>query len=1276
MKKYTTTLLLFLSLLLCLFSTQSTMAGLSKDGEIPVDTPLDSLLTMSPSDHFSEYLEIEAYLTGHSDTATITVNYTTNAKLSYNLSHAPYNVQQDGFIIEIQERGGISVVHSWSSLNFNYTVQGNAHNFSGVDSITLPPGIYDFLIRYSNPASNHYAGSCSLSSVSLEPPQPPEEDDVFEYKNYIATRTYTSPDSATYLDVIQYYDGLGRPSQTVQRGVTPSRKDLISLRQYDGFGRESKAWLPLPLSGNNGMYVEGAGLPGAVTSFYGGDTHPFSEPVYEPSPLNRVVKQFGPGQAWRTDGGHALETAYLTNDNADLKCPYYFMEGDNLKRSGYYPPGELYVTRYSDEDGKVAYEFKDKLETLILQRRIEPNAWSGGEHDTYYVYDNFHNLRYVLPPAAVDELPDGTYDEFETAIENYAYLYKYDSRKRCTWKKLPGADPVYYLYDKADRLVFSQDGENRLKGEWRFFIPDALGRTVLQGVCSNIPSAATLAETIVKAEFSGSPDGQFSPSPSKQFSTWGYTLSGITTSLGDIDLYQAHYYDNYLFRGMEPFGSSEFDYETSSEFQDKRYGTDADLVKSKGLLTGTLTALLDDSGEMLPAVFYYDRKGQPIQSIALNHLAGFDKEYINYSFTGNPVWKKLLHTVDEDLYMAPIEQTYNYHYDHAGRLVETTCRFSEYSSDLSISYLTYNELGQVTNKYQHNGQQVTSYQYNIRGWLKEIDSEPFFSQSLHYEEAGDYSSALYNGNISWTSWSRQNKSAHQRYFYNYDGLNRLLSATYTNNSGGDGKRFDESYDYDKMGNMTYLGRHDSYYGHVRDAAIISYDGNRLSQLNDFGDPNKGFGYCWAEEQFAYNRNAALTKDIHRGIDSIRYNYMNLPEKIWFDNGACNEYLYDATGTKRRVIYGTMDYSFSVPGGTGTGGQQNYLGTDYCGSVIYENGQLSRVLNPEGYTYFVPVPDTYIYYYFVNDYQGSVRAVTQFLSFMQGRWPVGQTDYYPYGLPFGEEGNAEYQPYKREGKELDEMHGLNWYDQGARFFGSDLPVTPTMDPLAEMYYGITPYAQWANNPVRYVDPDGRIVIFINGMHTGTGGTENYWGDNGAFANATMKHLNDNNAMYIDGSVGGWSNIANNRSAAYRMSRGQDQGELDAANIIKSISDKDGNLIETIKIITHSMGGAYAKGYVKSLLEYFKKNNISTDFLEFEADFAPYQPTKQQVNPEVDVYQFSHNKDRIAGKDKIEGAEYMDTSGDKKQGHGINTFMEQIKNLPAGRYRVENGQIVPM
>jgi RHS repeat-associated protein len=82
------------------------------------------------------------------------------------------------------------------------------------------------------------------------------------------------------------------------------------------------------------------------------------------------------------------------------------------------------------------------------------------------------------------------------------------------------------------------------------------------------------------------------------------------------------------------------------------------------------------------------------------------------------------------------------------------------------------------------------------------------------------------------------------------------------------------------------------------------------------------------------------------------------------------------------------------------------------------------------------------------------------------------------LPYANSTNSEQQPYKFGGKEYDEMHGLNWYDQGARPFGAVIPVTPTPDPLSEKYYSTSPYAQWGNNPVKYIDPDGREV-FITG-----------------------------------------------------------------------------------------------------------------------------------------------------------------------------------------------------
>jgi RHS repeat-associated protein len=81
-------------------------------------------------------------------------------------------------------------------------------------------------------------------------------------------------------------------------------------------------------------------------------------------------------------------------------------------------------------------------------------------------------------------------------------------------------------------------------------------------------------------------------------------------------------------------------------------------------------------------------------------------------------------------------------------------------------------------------------------------------------------------------------------------------------------------------------------------------------------------------------------------------------------------------------------------------------------------------------------------------------------------------------------NPEKQPYKFGGKELDEMHGLNWYDFEARQLDAAIPRFTTMDPLAEKYYSVSPYAYCANNPVNNIDPDGKDYIMTIDLETMT------------------------------------------------------------------------------------------------------------------------------------------------------------------------------------------------
>lgn len=104
----------------------------------------------------------------------------------------------------------------------------------------------------------------------------------------------------SYSDKINYFDGLGRPVETVLREASPLRKDILSLQEYDGVGRESNAWLPVPAGNGTGAYMEPTSFKPAATAFYSDSAPPYSHPVYEPSPpLNRVTERYAPGEAWR-----------------------------------------------------------------------------------------------------------------------------------------------------------------------------------------------------------------------------------------------------------------------------------------------------------------------------------------------------------------------------------------------------------------------------------------------------------------------------------------------------------------------------------------------------------------------------------------------------------------------------------------------------------------------------------------------------------------------------------------------------------------------------------------------------------------------------------------------------------------------------------------------------------------------------------------------------------------------------------------------------------------
>jgi RHS repeat-associated protein len=89
--------------------------------------------------------------------------------------------------------------------------------------------------------------------------------------------------------------------------------------------------------------------------------------------------------------------------------------------------------------------------------------------------------------------------------------------------------------------------------------------------------------------------------------------------------------------------------------------------------------------------------------------------------------------------------------------------------------------------------------------------------------------------------------------------------------------------------------------------------------------------------------------------------------------------------------------------------------------------------------------------------------------------VQATNYYPSGTTMADYPRATtqgVQPYKFGGKELDRKDNLNFYDYEARAYDPALMRFTSTDPMMEKYYGWSPFAYCGNNPVRFVDPDGR------------------------------------------------------------------------------------------------------------------------------------------------------------------------------------------------------------
>ncbi|MDR0825273.1 MAG: hypothetical protein LBN74_09280 [Prevotella sp.] len=219
----------------------------------------------------------------------------------------------------------------------------------------------------------------------------------------------------------------------------------------------------------------------------------------------------------------------------------------------------------------------------------------------------------------------------------------------------------------------------------------------------------------------------------------------------------------------------------------------------------------------------------------------------------------------------------------------------------------------------------------------------------------------------------------------------------------------------------------------------------------------------------------MKSDLNKGISQIQYNSLNLPRIVDVKSPvaeARNEYTYSAGGQKLKVVQ-KWNPSYNIAPVVGSDVTVSALTqsktTDYVGNTIYENGSLKRILIDGGYI------ENGVYYYYINDHLGNNRVVVNASGTV-----IQKNHYYPFGMSFAENSVSEQglQPYKYNNKELDQMHGLNWYDYSARHLALDIPRFTTVDPLAELHYDYSPYAYVLNNPIKYIDINGMDTTYVN------------------------------------------------------------------------------------------------------------------------------------------------------------------------------------------------------
>lgn len=987
--------------------------------------------------------------------------------------YAAATVQWDskGNLLSSTDRAGVVSSYTWDTSGrypLAMTVGGLRSTAEwepgvGVKSMTTPAGIksvytYDAAGRLK---STGISGIGTLMSWDYAISQSGD--------NYVRQTTWRSSSaSSDHPYTRSNFNGLGRKVSDVSALNQSGWKYIASAVGYDDMGRPVRTYSAVAVGTDSPTESD---VASAASSYYG-DDRPWSVTSYEPSQRGVAVATIKAGSAWHT-GDHKATVCRRVNNAGTYKCARYEVGSDGgIQFKGYYDTGALTVDESTDEDGVKILTYTDFRGNTVMRKQ--------GAAGTRYIYDDYGDLSYILPP----DMSDTSYPASSAALLSKAYIYRYDDRGRLVYSKIPGRGASEYVYDDAGRLVAENDAD--LGSRWRLHFYDKAGREVLVTEATMTVGAALRTQLAQpRTAVAGAPGSGLK----------GYSVNFAFPADNSVRL--AVYYDNYASQTSLPSAGGTY------------------LSAPAGLKTGMWAATDDNGG--VSEMYRYDSAGR--ETCRVTDRA--DCRIItstSYNYAGQPV------TTTDDVY-DKTKATWQKHtvtrtftYDGGGRMTQERTLYAGHPA--VITDYTYDAVGQVS-KTVIGLESATAgkvsptnvsreYAYDVHGWPVKIetgvprtlvlpplrfldipgdyyrtaaaqndivvrgpfDIEPVrqrLTETIHY---ADGTTPRYNGTPSARGLTQGG-----RYDYRYDSYDRLIAADYTAPESAPDADFSTEYTYDILARVKTVKRHGivdldgttEVFG-MLDDLTMTYEDGRLSRMasnitdetgrNFYGRTGWSNGTYMPSCIINYNDAGRLIKDSGRMLETVVYNTLGLPT-LYSVSGQSpstsprRECVYDATGRKVRQT----EYEYIRGVQTATSDRR------YMGSYTFNADTLERIDFTGGY--FDGRGNAHFMF---TDWQGNVTITTDSSGEIEQH--IG---YYPYGEPWREPSGQRATLFA--GKERLSGQSAGDYDFGPRGLRSTAVNWDGADRNAGDYPWWSPWSYCGGNPIKYTDPSGDNVVIL-------------------------------------------------------------------------------------------------------------------------------------------------------------------------------------------------------